>query len=140
MSDAVGTSTSIVGSSVVIERAFTQDELSQFGRLSCDDHPIHVDPDFARASGLPGTIVQGSLILGLMAGASTALFQKIGRPALSYGYDRLRFTKPASPGELLSVAYAVVEHDLASGKVVADVKVTTGAKLVAVATHLAKLL
>ncbi len=131
---------SIVGSSVVIERAFNQDELRHFGQLSCDDHPIHVDPDFARASGLAGTIVQGSLILGLMAGASTALFRKIGRPALSYGYDRLRFTKPASPGELLSVDYAVVEHDEASGKVFADVKVTASGNLVAVATHVAKLL
>ncbi len=130
----------IVGSSIVIERAFNQDDLSQFGRLSCDDHPIHVDPDFARASGLAGTIVQGSLILGLMAGASTAFFRKIGRPALSYGYDRLRFTKPALPGELLSVDYVVVKHDVASRKVFADVKVTASGKLVAVATHVAKLL
>lgn len=131
---------SLVGQSVVIERAFTQEDLVQFGRLSCDDHPIHVDPAFARANGLDGTIVQGSLLLGLMAGASTALFQKIGRPALSYGYDRLRFTKPAKPGETLSVDYAVVEHDAASGKVTSSVKVTAAGTLVAVATHVAKLL
>ena len=130
----------IVGQSIVIERAFEQRDLDEFGRISCDDHPIHVDPGYAQAHRLAGTIVQGSLILGLMAGASTALFQRIGRPALSYGYDRLRFTKPVSPGDLLKVNYTVVEHEEAAGKVFATVEVTVSGQLVAVATHIAKLL
>ena len=131
----------LVGRATRFARTLSQADVDRFGALSGDDHPIHVDPAAASFSGLPGTIVQGSLLVGLMAGASTRFFREVDRPALSYGYDRLRFTGTVPRGTPLTVDYRVTEHDRGTGKTLAEVRVTRAdGTLVAVATHIAKLI
>ena len=131
----------LVGRSTVFAKTLTEADLMAFAAISGDDHPLHTDPDVAVAAGLAGPILQGSLLVGLMAGASTQFFRDLARPALSYGYDRLRFTGQVHPGERLSVGYEITRHELDSGKTWADVKVTTAdGSLAAVAVHVAKLL
>lgn len=134
------TSPSLEGRSVRFETTLSSDAVLSFAALSGDDHPIHTDETFARASGLDGRIVQGSLLVGLMAGASTKFFREVARPALSYGYDRIRFTGQVPLGRKLSVEYKVTKHDHAERKTWADVQVFEGDRLVAVGQHIAKLL
>lgn len=131
----------LVGRAIVFTKTLDGDDIAAFAKLSGDDHPIHVDDDFAKRSGLAGRIVQGSLLVGLMAGASTKFFRDNELPALSYGYDKLRFTGQVALGETLTVSYVIVEHDAAAGKTVAQVEIKDGsARLVAVARHIAKIL
>ncbi len=132
---------SLEGQSICFEKVITADDVGHFATLSGDDHPIHVDEKFAREAGLQGRIVQGSLLVGLMAGASTKFFRDIKRPALSYGYDRIRFTGQVPLGERLRVEYRITKHDQSEKKTWADVKVMNQAgKLVAVAQHVSLLI
>jgi 3-hydroxybutyryl-CoA dehydratase len=132
---------SLIGSRTHLEATLPQEDVLAFGRLSRDDHPIHVDDAFARGAGLAGCIVQGSYFVGLMAGASTKMFVELGRPVLSYGYDRLRFTGQLAVGGTAVVDYVITEEDKASRKVWADVTVKAAdGRLLAVARHIAKLL
>ena len=134
-------SNDLTGKATVFEKTLTAVHVTQFAEISGDDHPLHIDEAYARNLGLPGRIVQGSLLVGLMAGASTKLFSELGIAALSYGYDKIRYTGPINPGQHLRVTYTVTKHDLDAGKTWADIAIRdeTG-RMVAVATHVAKLL
>jgi acyl dehydratase len=134
-------SVDLTGRQTVFTKHVSEEDVTRFAALSGDDHPIHVDEMAAQASGLGSRIVQGSLLVGLMAGASTQFFRDIAMPALSYGYDRVRFTGIVPLGETLSVTYRIDAHDQASGKTIADITVSdTNGRTVAVARHVAKLL
>ena len=43
----------------------------RYAGASGDFNPIHIDPEFAKAVGLPGTILHGLYMMGLVARAST---------------------------------------------------------------------
>jgi acyl dehydratase len=45
----------------------------RYAGASGDFNPIHIDPEFAKAVGLPGTILHGLYMMGLVAHANTAL-------------------------------------------------------------------
>ena len=135
------TQDSLLGRSTSLAVSLSAEEVASFGRLTRDDHPIHVDEAFARRVGLPGCILQGSFMIGLMAGASTRFFTEQNRPALSYGYDRVRFTGQAPVDARVRVDYVIVEEEAATGKLWADVAVKTeDGRLLAVARHVAKLI
>lgn len=141
MADQTPSLTALVGRSTRIETTLPAESVAAFGAITRDDHPIHVDEAFARSAGLDGCIVQGSLFLGLMAGASTQFFREAGRPVLSYGYDRLRFVRPLPVGGTAIVEYTVAEADEAAGKTTADVTVKSArGDLLAVAKHICKAL
>jgi len=66
-----------------------------FADATGDHQPIHLDPDAARVSGLPGPIAHGYLTLALepQLVADVVVFEGF-RHAFNYGLDRVRF--PAS--------------------------------------------
>ncbi|HXV06148.1 MAG TPA: MaoC/PaaZ C-terminal domain-containing protein [Solirubrobacterales bacterium] len=43
----------------------------RYAGASGDFNPIHIDPEFAKAVGLPGTILHGLYMMGLVARAAT---------------------------------------------------------------------
>jgi 3-hydroxybutyryl-CoA dehydratase len=45
----------------------------RYAGASGDFNPIHIDPEFAKAVGLPGTILHGLYMMGLVACANAAL-------------------------------------------------------------------
>jgi acyl dehydratase len=45
----------------------------RYAGASGDFNPIHIDPEFAKAVGLPGTILHGLYMMGLVARANAAL-------------------------------------------------------------------
>jgi acyl dehydratase len=45
----------------------------RYAGASGDFNPIHIDPEFARAVGLPNTILHGLYMMGLVARANTEL-------------------------------------------------------------------
>src|SRR6478672_8759236 len=46
---------------------------SRYAGASGDFNPIHIDPEFAKAVGLPGTILHGLYMMGLVARANAAV-------------------------------------------------------------------
>ena len=47
----------------------TQEQINAYADASGDHNPIHVDPEFARSVGLPGTIAHGLLDMGILTEA-----------------------------------------------------------------------
>jgi acyl dehydratase len=86
-------------------RTVTQDQINAYADASGDHNPIHVDPDFARSVGLPGTIAHGLLDMAIL---TEAVARWAG------GYERVasvacRFSKPLLPGEAVTCTGRVVE-------------------------------
>jgi acyl dehydratase len=78
----------------------------RYAKASGDDNRIHIDEDFARASGLPGIIVHGMCLFAI------ALQAVIGGPCREdpsqLGSASVRFLRPLRPGGVFEVA--VFDH------------------------------
>lgn len=94
-----------VGSEMApLTRLVTQEQIAAYAEASGDRNPIHLDAEFARSLGLPGTIAHGMLEMAVLAEAVSLW---------AGGYDHLlelrcRFSKPLLPGETLTCSGRVV--------------------------------
>jgi acyl dehydratase len=67
---APAVSSAAVGDTLTsLSRTVTQEQIDAYAEASGDHNPIHVDADFARSVGLPGTIAHGLLEMGILAEA-----------------------------------------------------------------------
>jgi acyl dehydratase len=104
-----------------LTRTVSQEQIAAYAEASGDRNPIHLDPDFARGVGLPGTIAHGFLEMAILAEA-------VGRWA--GGYERVaelgcRFSKPLLPGETITCTGRVVAVDPASGALTLQLEATS---------------
>ncbi|HEY7928293.1 MAG: MaoC family dehydratase [Candidatus Dormibacteria bacterium] len=110
MTDAT---TAVLGSAAVgdemtpLSRTVTQEQIDAYADASGDHNPIHVDPDFARAVGLPGTIAHGLLEMAILT-------ESVARWA--GGYEQVasvtcRFSKPLLPGQTITCTGRVIDVD-----------------------------
>ncbi|MGO8687596.1 MAG: MaoC/PaaZ C-terminal domain-containing protein [Candidatus Dormibacteria bacterium] len=91
-------------------RRVDQAQIAAYAEASGDHNPIHLDPEFARGVGLPGTIAHGMLDMAILAEA-------VGRWAGAY--ERVlelgcRFSKPLLPGDTITCTGRVVTVDAGS--------------------------
>jgi acyl dehydratase len=103
---------------VALSRRVTQEQIDAYAEASGDHNPIHVDPEFARSVGLPGTIAHGMLSMAILAEAASRW---------GGGYDRLqelscRFAKPLLPGQTLICRGRVVAVDADRGTATLEVE------------------
>jgi acyl dehydratase len=101
-----------VGDAVTpLSRQVSQEQINAYADASGDHNPIHVDPDFARSLGLPGTIAHGLLELGILADAiSSWAGGSVNLRSLS-----CRFSKPLLPGDTIICTGRVIAVDEAEG-------------------------
>jgi meromycolic acid (3R)-3-hydroxyacyl-[acyl-carrier protein] dehydratase HadB len=97
-----------------LSRRVTQAHIAAYAEASGDHNPIHLDDDFARMVGLPGTIAHGMLDLGILVDAVARWAQGSERVA-SIG---CRFSRPLRPGDTITCTGTVVEVDEESGTAV----------------------
>jgi acyl dehydratase len=77
----------------------TQERVNEFADVTDDHNPIHVDPEFAKATPFGGTIAHGFLTLSLLAPISQGLLNVTGATAsINYGTDKVRFPAPLPVG------------------------------------------
>ena len=104
-----------------LARAVTQEQISAYAEASGDANPIHVDPDFARMVGLPGTIAHGLLEMAILA-------EGVASWAGDYGSLQslgCRFSKPLLPGETLTCTGRVTDVDTAAGLIHLELEATS---------------
>jgi len=90
-----------------LSRQVSQEQINAYADASGDHNPIHVDADFARSVGLPGTIAHGLLELGILAEAiSVWAGGSANLRSLS-----CRFSKPLQPGDTIICTGTVVAVD-----------------------------
>jgi len=86
----------------VRELAFSQADFDAFARLSGDDNPIHVDPDFSARTRFGRTVAHGALLCSVLRGlveelvpGGRQLSQSTMYPAPSPAGEPLRFVAEA---------------------------------------------
>jgi len=102
----------------LLSRRVTQEQINAYAEASGDFNPIHVNEEFARMVGLPGTIAHGMLDLGILVE---------GLARWAGGSDRVvsvacRFSKPLLPGDTITCAGRVVSVEAAGGLVELEVE------------------
>ena len=88
------------------------DQTVRYAQPSGDHNPIHLDPDFARAVGLPGIINHG---LCTMAFASHAVIGVAGADPRNLERLAVRFAKPVLPGQDISTRVWAAGDSSAAG-------------------------
>ncbi|MFN2568727.1 MAG: MaoC family dehydratase [Candidatus Dormibacteria bacterium] len=96
-----------------LSRRVSQADIDRYAEASGDHNAIHLDPGFARAAGLPGTIAHGLLEMAILAEA-------VGRWAGGERLTRLtcRFSKPLRAGDTITCS----GHVVAVGEATADLE------------------
>jgi acyl dehydratase len=110
MTDATAamlTSAAVGDEMTPLSRTVTQEQINAYAEASGDHNPIHVDPDFARSVGLPGTIAHGLLDMAILT-------ESVARWA--GGYEQVasvtcRFSKPLLPGQTVTCTGRVIDVD-----------------------------
>ena len=126
----------LVGTETRFTRTLGEYDVYAFGGITGDTHPNHMDEEYCKRMGMGGRIAQGALMVGFIAGAVSKYLMEIERPGMSYGYDRVRFTKPVHIGDTLTVVYRIARVDEAARKAWAEATLTNQrGETVCVGTH-----
>ncbi|OLE21962.1 MAG: dehydratase [Actinobacteria bacterium 13_1_20CM_3_71_11] len=131
----------VVGDSVTFAKTVSESDVYLFAGVTGDLAPNHVDSTYMARTTYGERIAHGVLVLGYSSAASTRMLAKAGADAVSYGYDRVRFTAPVFFGDTITVHYEVERIDEAERKVYNAVRVSNqDGVLCLVATHILKLI
>lgn len=83
---------------IAIDRTLTQGDFDLFARLSGDDNPIHVDPDFSARTRFGRTVAHGIFLASILRGLAWRIMpggrqvaQELRFPAPTYAGDPMRF-------------------------------------------------
>ena len=96
-----------------VTKLITQQNINLYAEASQDFNPVHLDEEFARKSGLDGTIAHGMLILAYVSEMMTAAF---GKSWLTGGKLDVRFKAPARPGETVTVSGKITRLEKNNGQ------------------------
>ena len=104
-----------VGSEIGVSAWTTIDQpmIDVFGKLTGDQHFIHVDPVRAAALPLKGTIAHGFLTLSLLSNMAYQVCPTIEgvRFPLNYGFNRLRFVAPVPVGSRVRAHFVLAKME-----------------------------
>ncbi|PSL06125.1 acyl dehydratase [Haloactinopolyspora alba] len=129
------------GDRTSVSKTVGESDVYLFAGITGDLSPNHVDETFMARTTYGRRVAHGVLLLGYASAASTTLLSRTATEAVSYGYDRLRFTAPVFIGDTVTVDYVVTSVDDTTGRVEADVTVRNqDGDVCLVAAHTMKLL
>jgi acyl dehydratase len=93
----------------------------RYAEISGDRNPIHTDPDFARAAGLPGPVLHGLYTMALVARGVTA---GAGRSPLDLRSLDVQFRALAVPE--IEITVSATAHDPSDGRRLVDCEACQG--------------
>ncbi len=94
-----------------IEKTITHDQIRRYSRVSGDLNPVHLDEEFAAQSSFGRIVAHGMMTLAFLSEMMTAQF---GINWLSTGSLKVRFKRPAYPGDTLRTWGQVTDKKEAS--------------------------
>ncbi len=87
----------------------TEDNLAALYRLTGDRHPIHIDPEIARANGFDRPILHGLCTLGI---AARKLADAAGAHPVDLKYLEARLAAPVMPGAVIDLVAQTTKDGL----------------------------
>jgi len=128
-----------VGEQVGFSKTIGEADVYMFAGITGDLSPNHVNEDYMSKTHYKKRIAHGVLSIGFASTTSTLMQQKTDMPAVSYGYDRIRFIKPIFIGDTITVTYTIAEIDQESLKTKSNIEVVNqDGELCTVAQHILK--
>jgi len=94
----------VLGASVQVTHAFTQDTVNAFADICGDNNPLHIDPSFAVKTQFKGTIVHGILVSSLFS----TLFGRAINGSI-YVSQTLSFKRPVHVGVPVTARMEIVQ-------------------------------
>ncbi len=132
-----GPVSTLIGTGTSYTRTVSEYDIYAFAGISGDNHPNHLDDEYCKRVGLGARVAQGAMLVGYIAGAVTKYLGLIERPAVSYGYDRVRFTNSVFIGDTLTVDYRIARADDVKRRLWAEATLTNQrGEVVCVGTHI----
>ena len=132
-----------VGTRVEFAKTVSESDIYLFAGITGDFSPNHVNAEYMKTTPYGTIVAHGVLTVGLMSTCSTRVLNHAvtRRPAVSYGYDRVRFIQPVRVGDTITVSYEITAEDRDAAMTTASVTaVNQHGQVVAVATHILKFL
>lgn len=122
---------------VSVTRTIAECDVYLFAGITGDLSPVHTNAEYMGRTEIGERIVHGAYVLGLMSAAAAKWCSIWSFDALSYGYNRLRFTYPVKFGDTVTVYFRPRNSLERVGRVVASVEAfNQEGRLVAVADHI----
>ncbi|WP_291841781.1 MaoC/PaaZ C-terminal domain-containing protein [Maricaulis sp.] len=107
-----------------LDKTFSQADFDAFARLSGDDNPIHVDPEFSARTRFGKTVAHGALLCSVLRGlvetimpGGRQLTQNTQYPAPSLAGEVLRFEAETVGATELGILIALKVTRLSDGVV-----------------------
>ncbi len=95
-----------IGQSYEMSRAFTQQEVMEFAKLSYDNNPLHTDLKFAKTTQFGQVIVPGFLTASMFSAIIGTKFPGFGSIYLN---QNMSFIKPVLPEQKVTAVVRVKE-------------------------------
>ncbi|MBP3963844.1 MaoC family dehydratase [Paenibacillus lignilyticus] len=87
-------------------RTITETDIVLHAGQTGDFYPHHMDAEWCKTQPFGQRIAHGTLVFSVGVGMSAG---ELNPEAFSYGYDKLRFTKPVFIGDTISVRITISE-------------------------------
>ncbi len=114
-----------VGDSASLSKAFSQEDINDFARISGDVNPVHLDKEWAEQTMFKGRIAHGLMTAGLLS----AIFgTKLPGTGAIYMSQSLKWLAPVYPGDELTATVTVKEIVPEKNRAVFDTVVKCGDK------------
>ena len=84
-----------------VKKQISQTHINQYAEASGDFNPIHIDPEFGRASQFQGNIAHGMMIAATISELMTKTF---GIAWYETGTMKIRFKSPVFPGDTITTS------------------------------------
>lgn len=89
-------------------RTLTDAHASAFQTVSCDNHPIHYDVEYAQRFGHPAPVVHGLQVLAFTAPGATLLPHNFGSIFIAFTGLSVKFLKEVHSGDTLYPALEII--------------------------------
>jgi len=89
---------------LTIGRTITETDIVMHAGQTGDFFPHHMDEEWCRTQPFKKRIAHGTLIFSVAIGMTANVINEV---AMTYGYERLRFTKPVFIGDTITVRITI---------------------------------
>lgn len=87
-------------------RTITETDIVMHAGQSGDFFPHHMDEEWCKTQPFKKRIAHGTLIFTIAVGLTADIINEV---SMTYGYDRIRFTKPVFIGDTIKVSVTIKE-------------------------------
>lgn len=128
-----------INDSTTFSKTVGESDIYLFAGITGDFADNHINADFMKKTSYGKVIAHGVLLLGFASTACTKMAAKSDLSAVSYGFNRIRFTNPVFVGDTITATYTIKEIDESDLKSYSQVEIRNqNNELCLIAEHILK--